>query len=264
MEISVNMLEGRNGMGISAIRNVTGYGQIASGRRINRAADDAAGLSIVNKLRANANGTNVATQNVRAGINVTNIADGGYNSIMERLHSIRELSIRAMNGTNSSSDLEAIQGEINQHLQGINEASRTTVYNEQKLLDGSMATMEIASNPTGKGSSIKLYSATLENLGLDGYDVTNPDFDLEAIDKAIAKVSKDRSSLGASANGLAARERANNIAYENMTASMSRIEDLDMAKAISNLRKDETLQKVSIAMFNKKKEQEKNILGLFG
>lgn len=250
-------------MGISGINNITGYGQIASGKRINRAADDAAGMAIANKLEVSARGTQVATQNTREGIQVTNIADGGYNSIMERLQSIRELSIKAMNGLNSASDLQAIQGEIDQQLQGIGEAARNTIYNEQKLLDGSMATMEIASNPTGKGSSIKMYSATLEKLGLDGYSVLEGEINLDAIDKAIEKVSSDRSKLGASANGLEARERANQVAYENMTAAQSRIEDSDMGKAVSELRKEETLQEVKIAMLNKKKEQEKNILGLF-
>ena len=96
-------------MSISKISNITGYGQIASGKRINRAADDAAGLAIANKLKVNAQGTKVATQNTQAGIHVTNIADGAYDSIMDRLQSIRELSIKAMNGTNSASDLQAIQ-----------------------------------------------------------------------------------------------------------------------------------------------------------
>lgn len=250
-------------MSISKISNITGYGQIASGKRINRAADDAAGLAIANKLKVNAQGTKVATQNTQAGIHVTNIADGAYDSIMDRLQSIRELSIKAMNGTNSASDLQAIQSQIDQQLMGIGESARNTIYNEQKLLDGSMATMEIASNPTGKGSSIKMCSATLENLGLDGYSVLGEEINLDAIDKAIEKVSSDRSSLGASANGLAARERANQVAYENMTAAQSRIEDLEMGEAVTNLRKEETMQQVQIAMLNKKKEQEQNVLKLF-
>lgn len=249
-------------MGISGIGNITGYGQIASGKRINRAADDAAGLAIANKLEVSARGTQAATRNTREGIQVTNIADGGYNSIMDRLQSIHELSIKAMNGLNSASDLQAIQGEIDQHLQGIGEAARNTIYNEQKLLDGSMATMEIASNPTGKGSSIKMYSATLEKLGLDGYSVLEGEINLDAVTKAMEKVSSDRSKLGTSANGLEARERANQVAYENMTAAQSRIEDLEMGKAVSELRKEETLQEVKIAMLNKKKEQDRNIMGL--
>ena len=76
------------------------------------------------------------------------------------------------------------------------------------------------------------------------------------------KVSSDRSKLGAAANGLEERERANQIAYENMTAAQSRIEDLEMGKAVSELRKEETLQDVKIAMLNKKKEQDKKILRL--
>ena len=91
-------------MSITKINSVTGYGRIASGKRINRAADDAAGMAIANKLKANAKSLNVATKNTREGIHVTQIADGGYDSIMDRLQSIRELAIKSMNGTNSASD----------------------------------------------------------------------------------------------------------------------------------------------------------------
>ncbi len=246
-------------MRISKIEPVKGYGRIASGKRINRAADDAAGMAIAHKLKATANATDVATRNTREGINVTKIADGGYDSIMERLQGIRELAVRAMNGTNSASDRQIIQDEIDQQMAGINESARNTVYNQMKLMDGSYATMEIASNPTGKGSEIKLESARLDALGLAGFSVTGNQIDLDAIDKAIEKVSADRSALGAQANGLAARERANQVAYENMTAARSRIEDLDVAKASTDLKKEETMQSVQIAMFKKQREQEGNV-----
>lgn len=250
-------------MSISNIKNITGYGRIASGKRINSAADDAAGLAIANKLKVTARGTDVATRNTREGINVSNIADGGYNSIMDRLQRVRELSVRAMNGLYSDSDRQIIQDEINQQLQGINEASRNTIYNEQKLLDGSKTTIELATNPEGKRSPMQLYSATLENLGLEGYSVTNGEINLDAIDAAIEQVSRDRSKLGASANALAARERVNQVAYENLVASQSRIEDLEMSEGIVKLKTEETLQSVQIAMQNKKKEQDQMILGIF-
>ncbi len=250
-------------MNISGINNMPDYGQVASGKRINSAADDAAGLAISNKLGVRADGTNVAVNNAKEGVNVTKIADGAYESILDRLQRIRELSVQSMNGFYGASDLEAIQSEIDQHLMGIGEAARNTVYNEQKLLDGSMATMEIASNPTGKGSSIKLYSATLENLGLDGYSVMNGDANLDAIDNAIQMVSSQRSSLGASANGLEAGIRTNQNVYENLTASKSKIEDLDMAKAAEELNKKKTMQSVEIAMQKKQNEQDKIILRMF-
>ena len=148
-------------------------------------------------------------------------------------------------------------------MAGIDESARNTVYNEMKLMDGSYATVEIASNPTGKGSEIKLESARLDAIGISGFDVTGGNPDLDMIDRAIEKVSADRSALGAQANGLAARERANQIAYENMTAAQSRIEDLDMAKASSELKKDETLQSVQIAMFKKEREQESAVTKMF-
>lgn len=250
-------------MRITKINPVNGYGRIASGKRINRAADDATGMAIANKLRAIAKGTNVALDNTREGINVTKIADGGYDSIMDRLQSIRELAVKAMNGTNSASDRQIIQDEIDQQMQGIDEAARNTVYNEMKLLDGSYASMEIASNPTGKGSEIKLGSARLDAIGISGLDVTSGNIDIDMIDRAMEKVSADRSKLGAQANGLASRERSNQIAYENMIAAQSRIEDLDMAKGISDLRKDETLQSVQLAMFKRQREQEASVTRMF-
>lgn len=250
-------------MSISSIKNITEYGQLASGKRINRAADDAAGLAIAQKLNVAARGTDVATRNTRDGILASNIADGGYNSIMDRLQRVRELSVKAMNGLYSDSDRQIIQNEIDQQLQGINEASRSTVYNEQKLLDGSKTTIELATNPTGKRSSMQLYSATLENLGLEGYSVANGEINLDAIDAAIEQVSRDRSQLGASANALAARERVNQVAYENLVASQSRIEDLEMNEGIVKLKTQQTLQSVQIAMQNKKKEQDQMILGIF-
>ena len=250
-------------MNISGIGNMPDYGQVASGKRINSAADDAAGMAIANKLTSEANGTNMSVNNAKEGVNVTKIADGAYESILDRLQRIRELSVKSMNGLYGASELEAIQGEIDQHLMGIGEAARNTVYNEQKLLDGSMATLDIANNPTGKGSSIKLYSATLENLGLDGYSVMNGDVNLDAIDNAISMVSSQRSSLGASANGLEAGIRANQNIYENLTASKSKVEDLDIAEAMEELRKKKTMQDVEIAMQKKQNEQEKIILKMF-
>ncbi len=243
-------------MRITKIHSVTDYGRIASGRRIRKAADDASGMAIVNKLKATANGTNMATNNIRDGIGVTKIADGAYSSIVDRLQRVRELAVRAMNGTNSAEDRQILQDEISQQMAGIDESAKNTVYNQMKLMDGSYATMEIASNPTGKGSEIKLESARLDAIGIAGFDVTKGRINLDVIDNAIKKVSGDRSALGAQANGLAASERVNQIAYENLTASQSRIEDLDMAKASSELKKNENLQAVQIAMFKKEREQE--------
>lgn len=243
--------------------NVNTYGRIASGKRINRAADDAAGMAIANKLKANRRGMYAATDNTKQGIDVTKIADGAYDSIMERLQGIRELAVKAMNGTNSASDKQIIQDEINQQMMGIDESARNTMYNEMKLLDSNYATMEIASNPTGKGSEIQLTSARLEALGISGFDVTGEEVDLDMIDRAIEKVSSDRSRLGAQANRMAASVRVNDVAYENLTAAQSRIEDLEMGQAVSDLKKDQTMESVQIAMFKKQREQEANVTKIF-
>ncbi|MCD8038312.1 MAG: flagellin [Lachnospiraceae bacterium] len=247
---------------ITKINSVTGYGQIASGKKVNKASDNAASMAIANKLKANANATKVAAKNTREGINATKISDGAYDSILDRLQSIKSLAVKAANGTNSSSDKQALQDQINQQLAGIDESAKNTIYNQTKLMDGSYATMEIASNPTGQGSEIKLESARLDALGLSGFSVTGDSIDMDAIDRAIEQVSADRSVVGANANGLAARERANQVAYENMTAAQSRIEDLDVGEAVTDLRRDEAVQSAQIAMFKKEREQEAMITKL--
>ncbi len=247
---------------VTKINSVTGYGQIASGKKINKASDNAASMAIANKLKANANATKVATKNTQQGQNATKISDSAYSSILDRLQSIKLLAVKAANGTNSASDKQVLQDQINQQLAGIDESAKNTIYNQTKLMDSNYATMEIASNPTGTGSEIKLESARLDALGISGFSVTGDSIDMDAIDDAIAKVTADRSTVGAESNGLAARERANSVAYENMTAALSRTEDLDIGSAMTDLRRDEAVQSAQIAMFKKEREQEAMITKL--
>ena len=134
-------------MRISGVQNVNFlYGKIASGRRIQSAADDASGLAIANKLKRNGNGLDVGASNIKDGIGVTNIQDGALGSMQESLQRIRELSLKASNGLYGDSEREMIQSEVDQLLSDIQHSAVGTQYNEMKLLDGSMADMNIAAN----------------------------------------------------------------------------------------------------------------------
>ena len=115
------------------------YSHIASGKRINRAADDAAGLSIAQKLLKQQNGLNVGAQNSQSGIGFLNVADGALSGISDSLQRMGELAIRSMNGLASDSDRAIYQNEINQLKGDIEFMARNTSLNEHKLLDGSMA-----------------------------------------------------------------------------------------------------------------------------
>ena len=238
------------------------YHQLSSGKRINKAADDAAGLAIAHKLLSQENGLNVGAQNAKEGVGALNTADGAMGGMMDYLQRINELSIRSMNGLYSDSDKAAFQTEINGLKDGIQSLAKNTSLNEQKLLDGSMADMHLATNPNGGGLDIRMVNTTLESMGIAGYDVTG-DFDLNDISKAMDMVSAARSSLGAATNRLDHTYNFNMLASENTLASRSRIEDLDMPQAISEKKKEDLLTQYRTMMLRRKMDEDSMVTRMF-
>lgn len=253
------------GMNISSINNRSNfniYSQLSSGKRINRAADDAAGLAIAQKLLKQETGLNVGAQNAREGMGALNVADGAMGGIMDYLQRIDELSIRSMNGLYSDSDRQAFQAEINGMMEGIQSLAKNTSLNEQKLLDGSMADMHLATNPNGGGLNIGMENTTLKSLGLAGYNVTG-NFDPGVIDKAMEMVSKARGNMGAATNRLEHTYNSNMQTAENTTASRSRIEDLDMPKAVSEKQKQQLLSQYRNLMLQRQMRDNGLVVRMF-
>lgn len=249
---------GRKGI-IMRVDGVTGYtnvnaGTIASGKRINSAADDAAGLTQVQNLKSQDNGMQVGGQNAKDGINLTKIGDGALSGIHSYLQSIKSASVKASSGLLTASDKGAIQKEIDGYLQGITDIVSNTTYNTKNLLNGEN-TLGMATNPDGTGPDVKTANATLKALGLEGYNVTG-NFDMSRVDKAIDQVSSMRSSMGASANALEGAYNYNMNASENLAGATSRIEDLDMPKAISDQKKEEVLEEYKNMMLRSQMEEE--------
>lgn len=239
------------------------YSQLSSGKRINTAADDASGLAIGQKLHRQETGLSVGAQNVQDGIGALNIADGAMDGMMDHLQRIRELGLRAMNGTYSASDREYFQAEIDQLKDGIQQIAKNTTFNEQKLLDGSMADLHLATNPDGGGMEIGMANTTLEALGIADFDVTSGNFDLGAIDAAMEKLSSQRSSVGAYTNRLGHTYNYNMNAHEQQLSARSRLEDLDMPKAISEKKKQDLLNEYKNLMLKSRMSQRSNVLRLF-
>ena len=217
------------------------YSKLSSGKRINKAADDAAGLAIAKKLQRQETGLNVSAQNVKDGMGVMNVADGAMSGMTDYLQRIRELALRASNGIYSDSDRETFQTEIDSLKEGIQSLAKNTSFNEQTLLDGSMADMHLATNPEGGGLNISMANTTLEALGIADFDVTSGKFDLSVIDKAMDKISGARSNVGAYTNRLNYTYNVNLGTAENTTRSRSRIEDLDLPVAVSEKKKKDIL-----------------------
>ena len=238
------------------------YSQLSSGKRINKAADDASGLAIAQKMLRHENGLSVGAQNTKDGMGALNVADGAMDGMMDNLQRMRELGLRAMNGLYSDSDKASLQTEIDQLKDGIQSLAKNTSFNEQTLLDGSMADMHIASNPDGSGLEIGLENTTLEALGIADFDVTG-DFDLSAIDNAMEKIASARSNTGALTNRLEHTYNYNMGASEEMTRSRSRIEDLDMPMAISEKKKEDLLKQYKNLMLRNTMNQKAMVMRLF-
>ena len=239
------------------------YGKIASGKRIQTAADDAAGLAIANKIKRENNGLDVGASNIMDGIGAANIKDGALGSLQDSLQRIRELSLKASNGLYGDDEKQMIQKEVDQILDGIQYTATATQFNEMKLLDGSMADMEIASNPDGTGMKIQMENMSLKALGIDGYNITG-NFDISVIDNAMKKINEARSNTGASTNALEHAYNYNNYASYNLLSSRSRIEDLDIPKAVSEQKKNKLLVDYQMGMMRKKMQNDTLITRMFG
>lgn len=239
------------------------YTHLASGKRINTAKDDAAGLAIASRMKTQETGLRVAAQNAGMAMGAANVAEGALDGMSDYLQRIHELAIRSMNGINSDADKQIYQKEIDQMKQGIESLARDTSFNEQKLLDGSMADMSIATSPNGGGMSIHMQNSTLEALGIADLDVTSKDFNLDSIKKAMDMVSERRSSLGASTNALERVRDFNTSAALTQLSSRSRLEDLDFPKAVSKKKQEEVLGQYRMHMIRRQMDQKKSVMALF-
>lgn len=245
-------------MAISSISNqslYSSYQSLSSGKRINSAADDAAGLAIAEKLESQTRGYDAGSRNIGTAQDMTKVADGALSSITDSLQRIRELSIQASNDLYTASDKGAIQQEIDQLKQSISDVASGTQFNTKNLLDGTMGKAQVAASANGSSLEVSMPDSTLQALGIADYDVTG-NFDISTIDNALDIVSSSRSNLGATSNRMDYALAYNASAAYNTTASQSRIEDLDYPQAVSELKKKQLLSTFSMMMQKKKTENE--------
>ncbi len=250
-------------MSVSAIQSQRLFTSLASGKRINSAADDAAGLAISEKLLTQTNGYSVGTDNAADGINLMNVADGALSTMQDSLQRIRELAVQAGNGIYSASDKELIQMEIDGLKQSIQDVAKGTEFNTMKLLDGSMADLSLATNPSGGGLKIQMANSTLESLGIADFNVTGK-FSLDDIDSAIKAVSKARSKFGAKTNALGHTMNYNENAGLNLMAANSRIRDTDYGSAIVNKNKENILSQYRMFAMKAQMNHHAGVLKLLG
>lgn len=235
--------------------------RIATGVKINKAADDAAGLAISEKLNALDKGIEKGTQNANQTIDALNTAESALSGIQENLQRIRELALQAASGILTKDDKQIIQTEIESLKQGITDQVKGTEFNTKPLLDGSFNNIGSGATANGQGPTVGVNNSSLSALGIKDFNVTGS-FDLEDIDQAIKQVSENRSKIGAQTNGLDRTVASNQIAQENTVAARSRINDTDVADEIRRLSSNSILDQYKIQMQKMTQDKERNQLNL--
>ncbi len=240
--------------------------KLSSGLRINRAGDDAAGLAISEKMRAQIRGLEMATKNAQDGISLIQTAEGALTETHAILQRMRELAVQAANDTNTDEDRTALQNEITQLIAEIDRIASDTEFNTQTLLDGTFQSrvFHIGANQ-GQAITVDLGSMLAADLGVDSVDIstqTGADSAIATIDNAINTVSEERAKLGAIQNRL--EHTINNLgaSAENLTAAESRIRDTDMAKEMMNFTKNSILTQAAQAMLAQANQVPQGVLQL--
>ena len=248
--------------------------KLSSGYKINRAGDDAAGLSISEKMRSQIRGLNKAASNAQDGISLVQVAEGALNETHSILQRMNELATQAANDTNTSVDREAIQQEMNQLTSEIDRIQSTTQFNSMNLLDGTFSSKQLklqvgALSGQSIGVSIAKMSASklglADNAGKVSLKVSafsTAGAAMKTIQAAIKTVSDTRSKLGAIQNRLEHTINNLNTTSENTQAAESRIRDTDMASEMVEYSKNNILAQAGQSMLSQANQQTQGVLSL--
>jgi flagellin len=242
--------------------------KLSSGFKINRAGDNAAGLTISEKMRAQIRGLEQASANAQDGISLIQTAEGALNETQSILQRMRELAVQASNDTNVSVDREAIQKELTALTAEVDRIAESTQFNKMNLLDGTLTgkNLQVGANED-QNIGISIGSMKADDIGLEDDKVKVDNHDnagdsITVIQGALDKVSEARSDLGALQNRLEHTiANADNTA-ENLQAAESRIRDVDMAKEMVKFAKDTILQQAAQSMLAQANQQTQGVLAL--
>jgi len=270
---NIGSLNAQRSLAESSRELSTAMERLSSGKKINSASDDAAGFAIAERMTAQVRGLNMATKNANDGLAMLATIENATNDVTDMLQRVRELAVQAANDTNSDTDREYLQLEVDSLLAEINRVSSQTVYNNQNVLDGSRSgTLQVGTD-NGQTIAFNIESIDTGALGLTNFEVNDADGNApgtndytsttsslsvldagaaaEALDKisiAIEQVAEDRAGYGALANRLEYTvSNLMNVA-EFTTAARSRIEDADFAAESARLAKAQVLQQTGTAM----------------
>ncbi len=263
--------------------------RLSTGRRINSASDDAAGLAIGTRMSSEIRGLNMAVRNANDGISLAQTAEGGLNEITNMLQRLRELSVQSANGTLSNGDRSNLQAEVTQLIGQIGDISGRTDFNGVKLLDGSNASISIQTgsqagdqvtvtlanvtnavlgtdtNGDGTVDVLTLADSSTRNANVASIDVSTAEgavLALQVLDDALNTVTTAQANLGASQNRMQATISSLSDRVTNLSESRSRIQDADFSAESSQLAKFQILNQASTAMLAQANQSQQGVLSL--
>lgn len=247
------------------------YSKLSTGLRIATAADDAAGLAISERLRAQTRSLDQANRNANDGISAVQIAEGALNETNAILIRMRELAIQASNDTTSGTDKDTLDEEFQALASEITRIAESTTYNGIDLLNtaNNALTIQVGSGTTAGTDTIDVTfgAAAASDLAVDSLDIGSggaPSTAITALDTAINSVASLRGQLGAAQNRLGSAINNIGVAYENLSAAESRIRDVDVAKETANLTRNSILQQAALSILGQANVQPQSALSLLG
>ena len=254
--VSTNIaaINAQRNLGQSQVKIQKSMGQLASGSRINKAADDAAGLAISERLKASIRSIKQSNRNANDGISMVQTAEGGLNEIGNIVVRLRELGIQAASDTVGQTEREFINREVDALKNEVQRIAKVTTWGTTKLLDGSTPVFDFQVGVFNDDFEDRISFdsgqnvATLDALGLAGLDYTTKEgaqTALQALDTAQDQTNEMRANLGALQNRLMSTVNNLEVAEENMSAANSRIRDTDVAAASAEMMRNNILLNAS-------------------
>ena len=281
MQINTNLAANNTYRNLNATQNDLSKSleKLSSGLRINRAADDAAGLAISEGLRSQVGGLTVAARNAQDGISVVQTAEGGLNEVHSILQRVRDLAVQAGNDSNNADARKAITTEVTALSDELTRLSGSTNFNGIDLLSADKTlTFQVGAGSTAANDQINVKLINVGDVATkiggtvaaDGtrtgalvFDTAADALDsIKAIDEQITKVSSARSDLGAVQNRFEHSIASTNVAKENLTAANSRIRDVDMAEEMVKYTRSNVLSQAGQAMLAQANQSTQGVLSL--
>jgi len=266
---NLSALNAQRGLALVLGRLERNFQRLSTGLRITSAADDAAGLGISERLRAQIASLSQAQRNANDGISLTQTAEGSLNEVSNILIRMRELATAAANGTVSDSDKATLNSEFSDLIDEVDRIAQSSDFNNVKLLDGSTAaiTFQVGAGVTANDTiAVSLTSSLGSDLGITSLDISSAGSSttaITAIDSAIDSVSATRGRLGAAQNRLQSTIANLGVSIESLSAANSRIRDVDVAAETADLTRNSILQQAAISVLSQANLQPQTALRLF-